>query len=63
MKKFLFVLAIAAFVAACNDTSTESTSTGDSSMPATTDSATMAPVDTTMTAPMDTTKMMDSTKK
>ena len=58
MKKFLFVLAIAAF-AACNDTSTSSESTTDSATaPATTDTATMtAPVDTAATvAPADTTK-------
>jgi len=51
MKKFLFVLAISAFVA-CNDTTEGGAPTGDST--STVDTSTnMAPVDTT-TVPSDT---------
>lgn len=58
MKKLLFVLAIGAF-AACNDTSTESETTADTTAteaaPAPIDTTTVAPLDTTTVAPADTT--------
>ena len=58
MKKFLFVLAISAFVA-CNDTTEGGAPTGDSTSTVDT-STTMSPVDTT-TLPSDTTRI-DSAK-
>lgn len=59
MKKLLFVLAIGAFVASCNDSSSETESTADTTVteapaPATVDTMS-APVDTTAAAPVDTT--------
>lgn len=53
MKKLLFVLALGAFVAACNNGSDDTTTTDSTTMSA--DTTTMAP------APMDTTTHMDST--
>lgn len=53
MKKLLFVLALGAFVAACNSGTNDTTNTDSTTV--STDTTTMAP------APMDTTTHMDST--
>ena len=59
MKKFLLVLAIGAFVA-CNDDTTDSTTTPDSTTTTTIDSSTIT-VDTSNRATVDTSKAGDTT--